>query len=172
MKINCNNCGNLLEINADTAFVSCLRCEANLLVVRSENSVYTKLNTLDQSPFVPNPAAQPAQSTPTTAEIYAAIQLLDNEWDNNLSKAKYDSPSDKPNYSIYIVFALLTIVGFIGIIWTLINQSFSGTLSMVSMLVIAIAFAVNTMNKSAAYIAAKKEYEERRAKLMSKLPKI
>lgn len=175
MKINCNNCGHILEINPDTAFVTCLRCEANLLVVRTDNAVYTKIN--DQAPIIPAPSLEQPNPTPTqpaTAEIYAAIQLLDSEWENRLPTFMTNGhlPSSTSYFVIGASFFFMLIIGLFALFVAIFQFEKMISIVILVWLFIVIIFIVAHIYAGTTYANAKKEYDQRRAALIAKLPKI
>jgi hypothetical protein len=80
--VACNNCGSSLQIDEEILFVTCRDCEKTLEVVRTFNSVYTRVK---ETQTWEKPVEIVYQSTEIDKnDIYRQIELLDNERQNQL----------------------------------------------------------------------------------------
>ncbi len=163
-QVSCNNCGNLLELHQGTKFVACNNCQAQLEVVKTDNSLFTKnrKSSKRQSSIAENRRS----SEDSFAEIYEAIDMLDQKW-NNQFVVKGASPDRNVKFDTFmgifvIIFGIAcTIMAalmapmlvFLGIIFII-----GGTWGM-----------LNLSDRRSKYLKAKKKYEEERAALKNKL---
>ena len=82
LKTNCNACGNLLEINQFSNYVTCYNCNSLLEIVKTETSYFTiekEVHTNQKSRKEKKRGQEKSNS-----HIYTEIEMLDREWNNSL----------------------------------------------------------------------------------------
>jgi hypothetical protein len=166
--VACNNCGSSLQIDEEIAFVTCRDCEKTLEVVRTFNSVYTKVR---ETQTWEKPAKIVYQSNKIDAnDIYKRIELLDNEWQNTLPTFMVEgtlpdleeSKFDINNFIIYGVPVIFIIIGIF-------NKIFILFILATAALILLPIFNISRDKNKITYKAAKLNYEQKRAALMERL---
>lgn len=175
--VNCNNCGTSLQIDEEIAFVTCRNCHASLEVMRTFNSVYTKVNQMerleifDKSEQSKKPIYKLKEVD--TTEIYKRIELLDKDWKNQLptfmAKGKLPSESNKGTIIISIAAILLTVCAIVFFVFS--GNGFFGFLGFLGLITLVIIMVVlfEMIDKQEKYKKAKAKYEENRLKLLASL---
>lgn len=165
--VNCNNCGSSLQIEAEILFTTCRNCQKPLEIVRTYNSVYTKVieNRTWEKPLQVTKVAVKTKEM-DKQDIYRQIELLDNEWQNKLPTfmTKGTLPDEIGK------FIGILGIGF-GIVWTIIAGSTFPPLAFfgVIFIIAGIWNFINQHNKTDKYQFAKSNYERKRAELMELL---
>jgi len=169
LNVSCNNCGNLLEVNHIAKYVTCNNCSSLLEIVKTETSHFTIEKEGKTNEKTSNSKEQNERNN--NAQIYAEIEMLDREWNNNLPNFMVRGTLPDTDGFLVSFGGIIAIV--FGIIWTI------GAVSMFPEFIIAgIVFViagiwslVNHLNRRAKFLAAKKEYEKRRNELQLKIKK-
>ncbi len=169
--VNCNNCGQKLQIEDGIMFTTCINCHSTLEIVRTFNSVYTKAKEDIPTEIIPEIALKPMELDRN--DIYKQIELLDREWQNTLPTfmVKGSLPDlSESSFNIlsilfYIILATITGCGlFIGYL-PLVVIGFSGLLFFT-----LLNFLNNNKSKRhRKYKIAKNKHEQKRVELIKSL---
>jgi hypothetical protein len=165
--VNCNNCGSSLQIENKILFTTCRNCQKPLEIVRTYNSVYTKVvegRTWEEPLKVTKVAVKTKEIDKT--DIYKQIELLDNEWQNKLPTFMTKGTLPGENSGLE-KFGSILAIGF-GIIWIIGMGSIFGEAAILGVIFIIAGVwnFINQHNKTDKYQFAKSSYERRRAELM------
>ena len=168
--VNCNNCGSSLQIEAEILFTTCRNCQKPLEIVRTYNSVYTKVvaNKTWEKPLEVAKVAVKTKEIDKT-DIYKQIELLDNEWQNKLPTFMTKGTLPDEGGGLERFMGIFVIV--FGIIWTIGAGSMFGPFAIfgVFFVIFGIWNFINQHKKTDKYEFAKSSYERRRAELMEML---
>jgi hypothetical protein len=165
----CNHCGSSLQIDEEIAFVTCRNCQTTLEVVRTFNSVYTKVREKQTWEKPAEIVYQSKEIDKTT--IFKQIEMLDNEWQNQLPTFMKKGTLPDQNIAISVIFSL------IGAIFVLSGMSRASSMGAplifplfgVGMLGLLIFNLFDSSSKHEKYKTAKANYERKRATLMESL---
>lgn len=173
--IACNNCGSSLQIDEEIAFVTCRDCEKTLEVVRTFNSVYTKVR---ERQTWEKPVEIVYQSKEIDKnDIYKRIELLENEWENQLPNFMENGQlpdldsSKTPGRIFFFIFLTVPVISvllFLSSLFVTINLFFVIFATLSTIIIIAI-FLPSKSEKARMYQDARLDYEEKRAALMERL---
>ncbi|MFZ1789529.1 MAG: hypothetical protein WAT92_14515 [Saprospiraceae bacterium] len=169
LNINCNHCGNLLEVNQNSKYVTCNNCGTLLEIVKNETSYFSIEKEGETSHQMTNQVEQNQEKF--NAQIYTEIEMLDRKWNNLL-----------PNFMVRGTLPdteghLPTILGIFGIVIGIAFVIGSGPLILPGIIFGALFVIggswniLNHLNRRAHFLNTKKSYERRRNELLLKIKK-
>ena len=165
--VNCNNCGSSLQIEDEILFTTCRNCKSSLEIVRTYNSVYTKIieNKREKKPLEISKIAIKTTDI-DKIDFYKQIELLDNEWQNRLPTFMTKGTLPDENSGLAKFGGIFVIV--FGIIWTIGAASISGFFAIfgIFFVIFGIWNLINQNNKTEKYKFAKNNYEQKRVELL------
>lgn len=166
-KINCNKCGNMLEVSYASKFVACSRCNSLLEIIKTETSYFTIEKEGNTDYKVTNPKEQSQEKY--NSQIYAEIEMLDREWNNNLPNFMVKGTLPDTGGMLTSFMGIFVII--FGVIWTIIASSdFPPFVLFGIVFVIAgIWNLVNHNNRRTKFLEEKNNYERRRNELQLKI---
>jgi len=165
ISVNCNGCGAPLEVGADTKFVTCSHCGAQLAIKRTASSSYTELlEGIDRKADA---------ITEQLAEItrHNEIERIDREWE--LERTQFMSTNRNGNRSEpNAIGGLLAaaVGGLFGLFWIVKALDIGGgAFSLFGLVFVALAIyvGVSSVSGSMKYMEAKDRYQRRRAAVLS-----
>lgn len=159
--VACNNCDSSLQIDEEIAFVTCRDCEKTLEIVRTFNSVYTKVRET-QTWEIPTEIIYPSTEIDKN-EIYKEIALLDKEWKNQLPNFMKNGKLPNQDISLNAIFL------FLGIAFSIFCLILTSSLFWFVIIAFITFIFIRSFDKKEAYKTAKLNYEEKRAALMERL---
>lgn len=169
LNISCNNCGNLLEVNHIVNYVTCNNCNTLLEIIKTETSYFT----IEKEGTTNNKSRNATEQNKekNTSQLYAEIEMLDREWNNNLPNfmVKGTLPDTEGTLTSFMgIFAII-----FGIIWTIAAGSMFPPFIIfgIVFVITGIWNLVNHSNRRVTFLDAKKEYEKRRNELQLKIKK-
>lgn len=180
--LNCNHCGNVLETKSYKIMETCPYCSTTLEIIRTDNSIYTKicLDVLAVEPplVLENPIKEAVEEENKerldlmlfNQTVYKEIRVLEDEWNQNLPQhTKSGLLPIKSNEDEIVVGLITSVLG-------LIFLTLSVTANVPFFIVLGLGFIVyalvnyNTVNtRKVKYFKAQKEYEGKRQLLEQKL---
>lgn len=162
LNINCNNCGNLLEVNQITKYVTCNNCRSLLEIVKTETSYFT---IEKEGPSY----AKEQNEGQNNSQIYAEIEMLDREWNNNLPNFMVNGTLPDTNGTLTSFMEIFVII--FGIIWTILAGLMFPPFILVGMVFVIAGIwrLVNHNNRRAKFLDAKNKYVKRRNELQLKI---
>jgi len=162
LNINCNNCGNLLEVTQITKYVTCNNCSSLLEIVKTETSYFT---IEKEGPSY----AKEQNEGQNNSQIYAEIEMLDREWNNNLPNFMVNGTLADTNGTLTSFMEIFVII--FGIICTILTGLMFPPFILVGMVIViaGIWSLKNHNNRRAKFLDAKNKYEKRRHELQLKI---
>lgn len=167
--VSCNHCGSSLQIDEEIAFVTCRNCQKTLEIIRTFNSVYAKVR---EKQTWEKPAEIVYQSKEIDKTIiFKQIEMLDNEWQNQLPTFMEKGTLPDQNIAMNVIFS---VIGVVFIFFWVGQASSIGVPPIFSffgigMLGLIILNLFSSFSKQGKYKNAKANYERKRATLMESL---
>lgn len=110
MKVTCNNCGRIANLDKEVTYFTCLSCYSTLKLVKTSSFAYTEL-VLEQA------SENLVLKQDKKVDIYEKIKLLDSAWINekdNLGIKGISSSNDEK-----IVYFHSGVLLFFAVAWTI-----------------------------------------------------
>ena len=162
--VNCNHCGEQLQIEDEIMFTTCRSCQSSLEIVRTFNSVYTKV--VEKQPLKTNAEIVMQSMELSKDDIYNQIELLDKEWEKRLPIFMVNGKL--PNsYGFEVILyppALFFLYeGVMERVFLLI------LIALIVIIPLTISLVMKSTPNRKAYRKAKSNYEQKRANLLNQL---
>ena len=185
--LNCNHCGNVIETTRDTKFLTCLFCDSQLEVIRTSDSIYTKVRLeheliepkqnnalIHRQELLPLDDTVSNTSNKSIAQQYTLIQKeiddLDIAWNQELQQHTILGLSLNASDTENVWFPFMTAI--LGGILALYGMKVNSTLVSIGsfLMVLAVVIAAFISIKKQQYLDAKVLYENKREQLIKQLP--
>ena len=167
--VNCNHCGATLQVDEKTRFVTCNYCHSRLAIQRSDSAVFTEvLDKIEQN------TGQMAENL-ELIRLQSELEQIDREWmmsrDNLMVSGRNGSRSE-PSMALGVFTIVIGVV--FGVIWisaTSSAQHAPPLFSLFGLLVVGVFIfgGISSINKSGQLDSARRDYETRRLRLVSKI---
>ncbi len=185
--LNCNHCGNVIETTRNTKFLTCLFCDSQLEVIRTSDSIYTKVRLeheliepkqnnalIHRQELLPLDDTVSNTSNKSIAQQYTLIQKeiddLDIAWNQELQQHTILGLSLNASDTENVWFPFMTAI--LGGILALYGMKVNSTLVSIGsfLMVLAVVIAAFISIKKQQYLDAKVLYENKREQLIKQLP--
>ena len=182
--LNCNHCGNVLEAGINLKYVTCTICKSQLEIVRTSNSIFTKVYAADTNtppiaamPFVPT--QNPVQSTPPVppppkprkidTSIQKLIDDLDQRWLEQVQEFNQNGvikvPSSQIDHTPSIVWSGMGFMFGLAGLGNMMELTVCGAI----MILVGIYFFIKNANQTMDLAEAQAKYDSRRQHLETML---
>jgi hypothetical protein len=164
--VNCNNCGENIEIHDGLKFVTCGSCFYPLEIIRTGTSYYTQV----KKTFDKVKDATVFQPYAPTLTVQQEIELLDKRWNEELPSFMENGalPKEKENTGNVIVGTILGGAGAVFFMVAVVNGTPHLFIICIFIIALGIILSGNTNKKFKNYQNAKELYETKRTKLIEK----
>lgn len=169
LSINCNHCGNSLEVSQSSKYVTCNNCRTLLEIVKTETSCFT-IEKEGNSNATPRKSKEQNQEK-LNDQIYLEIEMIDREWSNNLPNFMVQGTLPDTDKTLTSFMGVIVII--FGVIWTIGAGSMFPPFILfgIVFIIIGIWNLVNHTNRRTKFLAAKNNYEKKRNELLMRIKK-
>lgn len=169
-KVSCNSCGNLLQIETTTKYVTCNNCDTALELIQTGSSCYTKERSGNKT-TVPT-----TNKISSNAVIYTELEMLDRAWQNDLPSYMYKGTLPDVEYKRNLAGGISAIVfSSVWIVFMICILPALGLLIAIPFGFFMMGMGIWQINEGSTrrqkYLNAKKKYEKQRKALEAQLKK-
>lgn len=175
--VNCNNCGVQLQIEDEIMFTTCRSCGSTLEIVRTFNSVYTKVKKVGGEASLETREESSEELVKLNVElvaisnkmdkddVYKQVKILDKKWENQRTVFMVDGKL--PN--LY-QFELILYPPALVLLYGGLREQFILLIILALVVIIPLTFSIIQSNPNRkAYKKAKAKYERQRSQLLNQL---